>query len=421
MVNKTITISGALIGTPIETSSSLQWIFENCNLAVEDGLIMEVSTKQIPYGDYHIDAFGCVVLPTFVNAHTHGFEFAFKGFKDGRSVDESHPDWFWDIYNNATDELLELGSRIHFAECIMAGIGCVAEIIRHDIEGYKFQDILKEFGLRGRIFGASPGCNGFDLGSEVHPTFSGRLENAKLLMFDHPLHIHLLETDFRRERIHELWGMSTGLILKRENLLEHPFLLTHCGAAKLEDMKVFQNKRALVVATPIAEARLGEPSVDPSIIEKLGLPFAIGTDGPCYNPLVDMFEEMRTLLYNSYRNGFAWTHEEVLYAATLSPRPWLGETIQGIVEGAKADLQILSLSKQKFHPMVKSPYNNLLKLIVGVTNSSDVKATIVDGKLLYIDNKLTQIDLPSLLKDMNLMLSNMFTKNKIGALYETSL
>ncbi|HKZ40705.1 MAG TPA: hypothetical protein VJ044_07065, partial [Candidatus Hodarchaeales archaeon] len=144
-----ISINGGFVGELAGNTWDGKWTFTKKNILIENERIVQLSKERTAKGIIGIEADNCLVLPSFVNAHTHGFEHAFKGFKDGRTIDDSHPDWFWKMYDEAPLDLLELGLRIHLAECIGAGIGIVFEVLPSGKNGSRFQSAIDGLGLTG--------------------------------------------------------------------------------------------------------------------------------------------------------------------------------------------------------------------------------------------------------------------------------
>lgn len=384
----TLTLSNALVALECTTPRGVSWTFTPYNIAINGGRIEELTPAKLGRGHEHIDAADCVILPAFVNAHTHGFELALKGLKDGRGVDDPHPDWFWKVYNTIPTELLHLGFRLHLLECINAGIASVVEVVRSDLPTEPFAEILQNVGLSGLVFGAHDTHCGFDLGFESHAQFPRRLEQAMQLSPSCPLHIHFLETQRRRRAVFDHFGCTTGRLLAERGLLDHPILATHCGTAGLEDLTPLSGSNTLLVATPIAETRLGEAHLDLRLATQLDLPVALGTDGPCYNPRTDMFAEMREMNSWKTRRGECTSTGDLLYAATLAARPWLGAPGTGIAIGETADLTILSLNRIGLQPCRTGFFPNVLSLLLGAAKTSDLLATIVRGRVLMLDGEL---------------------------------
>ena len=60
---------------------------EKFNLVIDDGIIQEITSKKVS-SDNRIDANGCIVLPSFINGHTHIGDAVAMDVGDGKSIDE---------------------------------------------------------------------------------------------------------------------------------------------------------------------------------------------------------------------------------------------------------------------------------------------------------------------------------------------
>ena len=113
---------------------------------------------------------------------------------------------------------------------------------------------------------------------------------------------------------------------------------------------------------------------------------AIGTDGPASNNCLDMFREMFLVtglgkLHD--RDASAVPAEEVLKMAVTGGAKAMGLTdCDCLAEGKKADLIMIDLNQPNMQPE-----NNIVKNLVYSGSKQNVKLTMVNGKVLYEDQK----------------------------------
>ena len=389
MVRNRLILKGGIVLQP-EFSRGC-WRVHHGDLVIEHGYIAEVANLRGTAGDEVMDVHNCVVMPAFCNAHTHGFEYALKGFKAGRGIDGGHPDWFWTIYNRYPEELSIASARLHYAENLAAGVGCVGDVLRSTLEPFRFATQLASIGLRGMIFG-STGTPGRDLGSERQADLLKRMREAGASPDVTTLHMHYLETQGRRNIPIERYGRNTHDLLRDHDLFGRRWLLTHCGAASEHDFLGFRSDRTLVAVTPWAEVRLGDPSVNCSMLDRLSFDIALGSDGPCYHPRVDMFAEMRCLAARWGSHGRPPDAGLLLHMATLTARPFLAQEAGSFGPGSPADLAIIDIGRLSCQPLVLEPYNNLLENLVWGASSDNVIGTVVEGRLLYWRGRWRSLD-----------------------------
>jgi cytosine/adenosine deaminase-related metal-dependent hydrolase len=60
---------------------------EKLNLVIEEGIIQKITSNKVS-SDNKIDASGCIVLPSFINAHTHIGDAVAMDAGDGKLIDE---------------------------------------------------------------------------------------------------------------------------------------------------------------------------------------------------------------------------------------------------------------------------------------------------------------------------------------------
>lgn len=397
-----IIVRGGLILSDVGDNRR-RWELKRIDLVVEDGKIVERSPDVTGRGDRVVNAEGLLVMPAFANAHTHAFEYGLKGFKSGRRIDAGHPEWFWAIYKSYTEELALLSADVHYAENLAAGVSVVGDVLRKGLNSKKFEARLCAMGLRGLVFDDEPSTPAYNVGEEIRPDLPQRLNAASTLPGTTVLHMHFMETEYRRTAGLQVYGQSVKQLLELRGLQSHRWVLTHCGAAKPSDLRGFDPKKTVVVVTPVAEARLGDPAADLQAISKLGLSVAIGTDGPCYNPRVDMFDEMRWLAYRHSLVDHRLDEEELLAMATNTR--WIG--------GSSADLTFLRLDGTTLNPIVRRPYSNVIENLVWSATGSDVVGTLVGGQLLYWRGRWLEHDVEATRRRLTAQLSQ-FLADTVG-------
>ena len=109
----------------------------------------------------------------------------------------------------------------------------------------------------------------------------------------------------------------------------------------------------------------------------------LGTDGPASNNCLDMFREMFLVTgLAKYKNCDASAVDayEVLKMATVNGAKALNLNCGVLEAGKLADLIILDLHQPNMQPI-----HNIAKNIVYSGSKSNVKCTMVNGKILYED------------------------------------
>lgn len=117
-----------------------------------------------------------------------------------------------------------------------------------------------------------------------------------------------------------------------------------------------------------------------------GISMAIGTDGPASNNCLDMFREMfltSALAKVREMDAECVSADEILYMATTGGAHAMQLfDCDSLAVGKKADLVMIDLNQPNMQPE-----NNIVKNLVYSGSKQNVKLTMVNGKVLYEDQK----------------------------------
>ena len=158
------------------------------------------------------------------------------------------------------------------------------------------------------------------------------------------------------------------------------------GLKSDQKTKILKEKNVGVVSCPGSNSKLasGVAPLDKYLDNKLLL--GLGTDGPGSNNGLDMFYEMRLasvlqkLINHNPASGQAL---DILKMATVGSAHIMGlEEADTLQVGKLADIIMIDLSQPNMQPI-----NNIAKNIVYSGSKSNIKMTMVDGKILYMDHK----------------------------------
>jgi 5-methylthioadenosine/S-adenosylhomocysteine deaminase len=126
----------------------------------------------------------------------------------------------------------------------------------------------------------------------------------------------------------------------------------------------------------------------------------LATDGAASNNSLDVWEAMAlTALVQKQGEGDPrWlTARQALHHATLqSARAvGLGESVGSVAPGRRADLILVDLTGPHTRPV-----HDLAATLVHSVRSSDVRTTIVDGRVLMRERELLTLDVPSVAAEL---------------------
>ncbi|MBQ9067947.1 MAG: amidohydrolase family protein [Eggerthellaceae bacterium] len=163
-------------------------------------------------------------------------------------------------------------------------------------------------------------------------------------------------------------------------------LAIHCVHVSDDDItKLYEHDVAIGVC-PRCNAQLGMGNPPLEEYLRLGMRVGLGTDSPAAIDSTDMFLEMHTgmLVQRSLNSNYFLTAQTMLEMATIGGARALrmDDRIGSLEVGKLADVIAVDMSTSHQTPTTE-PYSAL----VNTVNASNIMMTMVDGKILYENDK----------------------------------
>jgi cytosine/adenosine deaminase-related metal-dependent hydrolase len=384
-----------------------------------------------------VDLGRSVAMPGFVNCHSHLEYTLFRGILD----DAEFGDWILsliDVKASLSPAEYAVSARLGAVEAISSGITTLADTSY----GVATLEAAVEAGLRGRlyleVFGvddkhlddtmadvvhrlaealsiASPT---FDIGLAPHApyTVSSRLYQAVAAFArERGLRVmsHVAESkdeltyvrsgsgkfahDYREKMgwermLVQPFGVTPVKYLEQWDVFDETFLAVHCVLVSRDDIRILKAKNVAVAHCPKSNAKLGCGIAPLADLMHEGVPVGLGTDSPASSNIMDMFDEMRTMLFlhrASERDVTVLDAQKCVRIATLGGAEALGmqDQIGSLEPGKFADFIAVDVAGSHFAP-IDDPYS---ALVYGA-NQEDVRLTVVGGRPLYRDRVFTDLD-----------------------------
>ncbi len=391
-------------------------------VAIESGMIVAVGpAAELGEGQRYRDA---VILPGFVNAHSHLEYAVYAGFGDGLEF----PAWIGvhierkqRIDVDDVDAIARLGA----IECLRSGMTTVGDC---SFSG-STATAAAELGLRAivylEVFGADAcGIDGFfapnrdrvseafservRLGVSPHAPYTCSLDLYRACSeLGLPIATHLAESVAETSWLRDGTGPWTALgdmlrpplgttgirALAEEGLLSSRVLAAHCVQVDEEEIELLAANDVAVAHCPRSNAILGCGIAPLSALRDAGIRVCIATDSPASTPSFDMFDEMRAAIAGARareRRPDALTAADALELATLGGASALGldAELGSIAPGKKADLTVLSLAETAF-----IPWEDPVTAAVLGGSPQHVVATLVSGEPRYEKGGKTWLEL----------------------------
>ena len=378
-------------------------------VAVEDGRIIAVGPAADLAGEQRVfeDA---VVVPAFVNAHSHLEYAVYAGFGDGFSF----PPWI-DLHVTRKRRLLDGDAvaiaRLGAAECLRSGIATIGDasftgaaaaaaadlglagVVYLEVFGDDPDAALSHFGeLRDEVAGSLSERLAVGVSPHAPYTTSGAVYEA-CAGLGLPLTTHLAESEAEQEWVlHGRGTMSaaaellvppagrTGISMLGElGLLGPNVLAAHCVHVDPEEIDLLARHDVAVAHCPRSNGILGCGAAPVADLLAAGARVSLGTDSPASTPSFDMFEEMRAAIYvarTREQRPDALSASTALELATLGAARALRleHETGSLAAGKRADLAVVSLAGSPFLPWEEpttavvfggSPDRVLLTLVAG--------------------------------------------------------
>ncbi|MFE5888595.1 amidohydrolase [Streptomyces sp. NPDC056462] len=402
---------------------------EDAAIVVRDGVVEAVISSaeaEELTATERIDAHGQIALPGLVNCHTHAPMVALRGVAEDLPTEEWFNDVVWPVESNLTEKDVESGARLACAEMIRGGVTCFAD---HYFSMDAVAAVVEECGIRahlGEAYFSSQGPQGRErslefalrhrggAGGRITTTLAPHapytVDDADLaataeLAREHglPVHLHASENRDQAEASLARHGVTPIEVLRRTGLLDGDVLIAHGTGILDRDLPILRDAsgRIAVASAPRGYLKFAWPTTTPvRALHDLGIPVGLATDGAASNNSLDVWESMAltALIQKSTTGDPRWlTARQALHHATLqSARAvGLGEVVGSIAPGRRADIILVDLTGPHTQPV-----HDLAATLVHSARSSDVRTTIVDGRVLMRDRELLTIDVPAVVREL---------------------
>lgn len=198
---------------------------------------------------------------------------------------------------------------------------------------------------------------------------------------------HNAETKKEVDECKERWnGLTPTEVFESYGLFDYGGGSYHCVYLEDKDIEIFKKHNLIAVTCPASNVKLASGIAPIKKLLDNNLCIAIGTDGPASNNAIDMFREMyltSTLQKVTCGNPSILNAKEILTMAMVNGAKALGhEDGAFIAEGQLADIVLIDVHKPNMQPE-----NTFINNLVYACGKQNVKLTMVDGKICYMDGK----------------------------------
>jgi 5-methylthioadenosine/S-adenosylhomocysteine deaminase len=412
-------------GGIVVTMDSARAIYQDGSVAVRGDSIVAVGPRAEIEARYQsaqvIDAQRHLVLPGFINGHTHVPMTLFRGLHDDVTLN----DWLYKYIfpaeaKNVNEEFVRWGTRLAAAEQLRAGVTTFADM-------YYFEDAIAEeteaAGMRGVLgetfidfpapdnkseaemlayterflkrWQGNPLIHAAPAPHSIYTCSKKTLQDAAALArkYHAPILIHVAEMKKEWEDSEKANGMSPVQYLDKIGVLGPDVIAAHCIFVDEADRKLLAQRGVGCVHNPSSNMMIASGVSPVPEMRAAGVAVGLGTDGPAgSNNDLDLMEEIdlaAKLAKISKMDPLALNAKSVVEMATIDGARALhmAKEIGSVEAGKKADLILISLNEPNAVPMYE-----IYAQIAYSLKGSDVATVIIGGKIVMQSHLLLTVD-----------------------------
>ena len=394
-------------------------IIEKGFIVIEDNIIADMGSGEAETAGYDlvIDGENRVVLPGFINTHTHAAMTLLRSYADDLPLMEWLETKIWPLEDKLTAEDIYWGTMLAIVEMIKSGTTTFADMYFYMDEVAK---AVESSGMRACLsrgmVGVGPQSeqaitDSRDLVGKWHNQGDGRitimlgphapytcppeyLQRVAALASELKvgIHIHVAETSGEVADTVREYGKTPVKLLQDAGLFENHVLAAHCVHLSDDDITILAESGAGIAHNPESNMKLASGIAPVPKLLAAGIPVALGTDGASSNNNLDMLQEMRTcaLLHKvSTMDPTVLPAYKALEMATVNGAQALGldNQIGKLQKGYKADMIIINL--EAAHQI---PRYDIVANLVYAGQASDVDTVIIDGKIVMKNRQIVTLN-----------------------------
>jgi 5-methylthioadenosine/S-adenosylhomocysteine deaminase len=386
--------------------------------------------------DHHL------VLPGFIDAHMH------TGIAIARGLAQDTNNWMMyglqPFDNAASQEAKDSGSKMAVIEALRAGTTTLGDFEQNMDEVCAFIDktgarghfaqVIREAKRRvynpGELyeFDQGMGRDSYErclaLYDKWHGRANGRIrillgpQGADFVSLDllkaiqkaakergTKIHMHVQQGDRETYQIEKRYGKHPIAWLSEQGLLDDTLIAVHLTDADDDEAALVAKSGAGMILCP-GSIGIIDGIVPPSIaFQEAGGNCALGSDQAPGNNCHNIINEMKNAaLFNKikYRNPEIMPAWKALRMATIEGARaiGLGDSIGSLEAGKEADFIAVDLAKPAMMPVYTKPMRNMVPNLVYSARGDEVALSAVNGRIIYRDGKLRNIDEQAVLADV---------------------
>lgn len=372
-----------------------------------------------------IDLDGDILMPGFINTHTHVGMVPFRSLGD--DMFDRLRRFLFPLEQEVVDEqLIYHSAKYAIAEMLLAGITTFADMYYYEST---IAQATKEMGARAFLGETiidmpTPDSSNTHEALVYTQQFVEEWQNDVLvkpmtaphgtntnvddvhdqivsfaIKNDVPVMMHVCEMPYEIEYYKEKYNQTPVQYLQSKGYFEHPFILVHGIFMTPEDVDLVAQYPHVKIAHCIGANTKSAKGVAPiKALRDKGVVVGLGTDGPSSGNTLDLFTQMR-MVANAHKTYLqdrtVFPSVEIVQMATIEGAKVLGisDNVGSLEVGKQADMIVVETQSINMFPM-HDPY----AVLVYSAYATNVKDVFVAGKQLVKDKQLVNNNIKELRK-----------------------
>ena len=422
--------------------------FKNYDLLIKGNIIAKIASRIKDKAEEVIDGSDYFLFPGLINTHHHFYQTLTRNIPQVQSVELfSWLKYLYPIWARLTPEAVYYSTQVAMGELLKTG--CTTSSDQFYVFPGKWNENLldgefeaaKEIGMRFHGSRGSMSLSEKDGGlppdsivqsEEIILKDSQRIiqkyhndkpyamqrvvlspcspfsvteilmkESIKLAREYHvQSHTHLAETKDEDIFCNDTFSLRPLDYMQRVGWLGDDVWFAHCVWLNEDEIERMSRTNTGVAHCPVSNQKLASGAANIPFMMKKNVRVGLGVDGSASNDSSNMIAEMRTafLMHRLVSGISAMSAEDVLSMATNGGRDVLNQPeIGSIEEGKAADMFLVSTKRLGF----AGGLSDAVSALVNSGDSQIVDMTIVNGKIVVRDGRLTNTNEEKLIEKAN--------------------
>ncbi len=397
---------------------------EDAAVAIREGRILEVGPAQEIKNRYEAEKVFSgkdrVVLPGFVNTHTHAAMVYFRGLADDLPLKQWLEEHIWPAESKMlSPDFCRDATELACLEMIRSGVTLFNDMYFYEDAS---AEAIKKAGIRAVL-----GAGVLDFPTSIAQSTDEYLEKAESFIKDWiddelivpsisphapytcspetykktieisekyniPVHTHLCETEWEVQEIKSRYGKTPIEHLSAHGLLTEKMLAAHVVWPSEKEIEILAENGVSVSHCLESNLKLASGIAPVTKMLNEGVKVSIGTDGAASNNDLDVLTE--TSMVSKLHKAMA-KDPTVIDARTALKMAtcWgaealgLGSTTGTLEPGKSADLIVIDLRKPHLIPLY-----DIYSHIIYSAKSTDVCTVVVKGRVIMNDHQVKTLD-----------------------------